>query len=464
MIKNNTSFLIAFISVVILVLAGCTGGQQPDSTATEVTASSTASASASATVAPTFTTLPSPTSAPTETSMPRTTATPEIVQTEPATGTPTATATPIPADSPTPANTSTPAPTVTWTPLPLPTVGTGGRVPIMGEAGFTIEVFANSAESPIDKPTSMTWGPDGGFYVTQMDGTVLRIAPDGDRTVVADGFSVPLGIAFEPGTSRLYVSHRGGITRLQDTNGDYAADLREAFLTGLPCCFADLHQTNGMQFGPDGWLYIAQGAMSDHGEQPGQEWHAGILRVDPNRGSESLEYVATGIRNPYDLAVSTRVMPGQIFATDNGADYGPPEELNHIIPGENYGWPFCVTLANGELATHPEWDDPARCEGTRPAIATFVPHASANGITMYEADQFPPAYRGNLFVALWSHIPGAYRIVRVRLQPAGDTFATTVTDFVTNFELPLAVEVGPDGSLYIADWGPGRIYRVSYQG
>lgn len=458
MIKHH---VLIFVGIVSFVVIGCASGQQSDVAALD---NATSTPAVTATVTLTFTPVPSPTAVSTATRAPSATATPEATRTQTATVTSTRTVSPTPDDSPTPAHTTTPAPTPTWTPLPLPTVGTGGRVPIMSEAGFTIEVFANSAEEPFDNPTSMAWGPADGFYVTEMSGAVVRVAPDGTRAVVADGFSVPLGIAFEPGTSRMYVSHRGGVTRLQDTNGDHVADLREPVLTGLPCCFADLHQTNGIQFGPDGWLYIAQGAMSDHGEQPGQEWHAGILRVDPDRGAESLEYVATGVRNAYDLAVSRRVMPGQIFATDNGADYGPPEELNHIIPGEHYGWPYCVTLDSGELGTHPAWEDPTRCEETRPAIATFVPHASANGITMYEADQFPPAYRGDLFVALWSHIPGAYRIVRVQLQPAGDTYTTTVTDFVTNFELPLAVDVGPDGSLYIADWGPGRIYRIAYRG
>lgn len=346
----------------------------------------------------------------------------------------------------------------------MPTVGTGGRAPWVAEPGFAIEVFANSAENPFDHPTSMTWGPDGAFYVSEMSGAVVRVDAGGRRTVFADGFDVPLGLAFRPATDWLYVSHRRGVTRLRDVNGDGVADVREPFLSGLPCCYADLHQTNGIQFGPDGWLYIAQGATSDHGDLPGEPWHAGILRAHPDRGQESLEYVAYGLRNPYDLVVSMRVMPGTIFATDNAADYGPPDELNHIIPGEHYGWPFCVTLEPGVVAPHPAWNDEERCAGTRAAIATFVPHASADGITMYEADQFPAAYRGNLFVALWSHIPGAYRVVRVQLTPTGDTFAARISDFVLDFELPLDVAVGPDGALYIADWGPGRVYRVWWVG
>jgi putative membrane-bound dehydrogenase-like protein len=297
------------------------------------------------------------------------------------------------------------------------------------------------------------------MYVARMEGPIVRVAPDGARTTFADGFPVPLGLAFRPGTSQLFVSHRGGITIIQDTNGDGIADERRPFLTGMPCCYADLHQTNGIEFGPDGWLYVAQGSTSDHGETEGEPWHAGILRVHPDQGQESLEYVATGLRNPFDLTITPE---GQIFATDNGADYGPPEELNHVLPGNDYGWPYCITEAPGQVAVHPTWNEPERCEGTRPALATFVPHASANGLVDYDGQAFPAAYRGNLFVALWSHIPGAYRIVRVQLTPQGDTYQARTSDFATDFELPLAVAVGPDGALYVGDWGPGRIYRIAY--
>ncbi len=344
------------------------------------------------------------------------------------------------------------------TPAPLPTA-TDGRYPKASEAGFTVSLVANSAEQPIEHPTSLAWDAAGNLYVSRVEGQVIRITPAGARTTFAEGFEVPTGLAFRPGTATLYVAHRGGVTTLRDPNGDGVAEVQEPFLTDLFCCYAELHQTNGIQFGPDGWLYIAQGASSDHGEAADATWHAGILRADPNVGQASLEYVATGIRNPYDLAIRT---DGTIFATDNGADYGPPDELNHIIPGQGYGWPYCATDDAGNVVVHPTWNDPAQCAGTRGPIATFVPHASANGVTAYEAAAFPASYRGNLFVALWSHIEGAYRIVRVQLTPSGDSFTTTVTPFVTDLELPLDVTVGPDGALYIADWGPGRIYRVAY--
>jgi putative membrane-bound dehydrogenase-like protein len=345
------------------------------------------------------------------------------------------------------------------TPAPLPTAS-DGRYPKPQEEGFVVSVVANSAERPFIHATSITWGPDGAMYVSRQEGPIVRVATDGERTIFAEDFDVPVGLAFQPKTEMLYVSHRGGITTLRDINNDGVAEEREAFVTGMACCYADLHQTNGLQFGPDGWLYFSQGANSDHGEILEEPWHAGILRVHPAEGQESLEYVATGVRNGYDLVVRPN---GDIFATENGADYGPPEELNHIIAGEDYGWPHCISEAPWKVAPHPEWNDATLCQGSRAAIATFIPHSSPNGITSYEAEQFPHDYQGNLFVALWSHFEPAFRIVRVQLKPKEKSFTTTVTPFVTDLELPLDVAIGPEGALYIVDWGPGRIYKVEYR-
>ncbi|MCB9127521.1 MAG: PQQ-dependent sugar dehydrogenase [Ardenticatenales bacterium] len=327
--------------------------------------------------------------------------------------------------------------------------------------GFELSVIDNSDVDAIVHPTALAWDSDGNLYVARMEGEIIKIDSAGNRSLYADGFDLPLGLAFRPGTRDLYVSQRGGVTILRDINGDGLAESKTPFLSDLHCCYAELHQTNGIQFGPDGWLYVAQGSNSDHGEVALEPFAGGILRADPAVGQDSLEYVADGLRNPYDLTVRS---DGQIFATDNGADYGPPEELNHIIRGQNYGWPECVTNDALVVEPHPTWNDPAQCVGTRAAIATFVPHASANGLTAYEADQFPADYQGDLFVVLWSHIEGAYRMVHVDLTPAGDSFSTVVNDFVLDLDLPLAVAVGPDGALYIADWGPGVLYKVSYSG
>jgi len=381
-----------------------------------------------------------------------------------ATNEPIATSEPIASSEPTSEPTATSIPTSTALPpepvAPIPPV-VGGAAPQVEEEGFVISVVADSAVNPFPRPTSLTWDAAGVMYLSSMDGHIIRVSADGTRSTFAEGFDVPLGMDFRPNTNELYVSHRGGISKVEDNNQDGVADTQEPLVTGMHCCYAELHQTNGLQFGADGWLYFSQGSSSDHGDFPIEEWEAGILRVNPDEGQDSLEYVAKGVRNGYDLVVRT---DGEIFAGDNGADSGPPEELNHIIPGEHYGWPHCFTEQTGQVAPDPSWNDPTLCENSQPAIATFDAHFTPTGITAYEGQQYPPEYQNNLFLAFWNRHDEAHRVVRVQLTPNGDTYTTQVTPFVTDLHLPTDVTIGPDGALYIVDWEPGRVYKVEYRG
>ena len=69
--------------------------------------------------------------------------------------------------------------------------------------------YAEGLTTAID----LDFGPDGSLYVVEMrsviglSGRVLRIAPDGTRTVVADGLDFPTGVAV--GDRVFYVTNHG---------------------------------------------------------------------------------------------------------------------------------------------------------------------------------------------------------------------------------------------------------------
>jgi len=165
---------------------------------------------------------------------------------------------------------------------------------------------------------------------------------------------------------------------------------------------------------------------------------------------------ATGLRNPYDLAFNAA---GDLFATDNGRDdlgkMLPPEELNHIRAGLDYGWPTCWA---GHTA--PE------CAGTAGPAATFTARSSANGLAFYSGDNFPAEYHDNALVAvLGSYVfPDVERgVARVQLRKSGDTYSGATEWFLKLPDgRPLDVTVGPDGGLYVADYDQGLIYRIVY--
>jgi len=360
--------------------------------------------------------------------------------------TPTSTPIPTGTTTPTPSPTATATPTASPTPTPTATVDLGISVP----AGFRVGLYAEG----LSNPTSLAFGPDGRLYVSQSNGRISAVTDTdgdglGDRVDgFAEGFVSPLGLAWRG--NDLYVGSRGTVSVVRDTNGDGRAEASNDIITGLP---VGRHQTNGLAFGPDGWLYIGQGSIDDHGEYGIVPLEASILRANPD-GTDLAVY-ASGLRNPYDLAFHP--VTGELFATDNGRDTpatGVSDELNVIVEGGHYGWPDCWDVGEG---TH--------CEGTIPPVVELPEHSSADGLAFYTGRLFPSQYQNVLFIALWGANSGdpaiGKKVVAVVLTRSGTDWQGTVYDFAWGFANPLDVTVGPDGALYVADFGTGRVYRIS---
>lgn len=319
--------------------------------------------------------------------------------------------------------------------------------------GFEATYFAYLEDV---QPTSMTFGLDGLLYVAVQSGAIYTVDEEGAAAVYVDGFDTPTGIAFQPGTSKLFVSNRllnensGGESQISVVQNGVVSQL----FGGIPCCYTFLHAANGIAFGPDGFGYVSVGARADHGEiLPGNPnageqdelhpWEASVLRFSPD--GSIVEPYARGLRNSYDLAWDAT---GQLFATDNAPDFGPPDELHAVMPGGEHGYP---------------WYECEQCfsppEGTEviPPLYEFPPHAAVTGITTYLEDDFTGFYN-NIFVVLWSAFEDAQRVMR--FEPGG----TGASTFATGFAAPIDLTVGPDGAMYVADWATGIIFRIVYVG
>lgn len=103
--------------------------------------------------------------------------------------------------------------------------------------------------------------------------------------------------------------------------------------------------------------------------------------------------------------------------------------------------------------------------------ATFTPHAAANGLDICRDPGF--GFEGQAFVALFGDLapvtvrsvtPAGFKIARVDLE------RRQVVDFAVNrlggpasklphqgFERPSHCQFGPDGALYVVDWGEIRL-------
>lgn len=392
---------------------------------------------------------------------------------------PTATHTTVPSPTPEPVETATPTPAPTEGPTPTPTLSAPPPISAVDQApyaesecsdkypcnddvegwlarmrvpdGFTIEYYAR-----IDgQPNAIAFGPDGRLTIATMSGEILALDDALELETLITGLGTPTGLAFEPASGTLYFTNR-----LVDKNVGGEAEVavledgeKRQIIGDIPCCYTAFHSANGIAFGPDGYGYVSVGARADHGEilggpNDGQQddlhpWEASILRFSPD--GEEITPFARGFRNAYDIAWDSE---GRLYTTDNGPDFGPPEEFHLVVPGGEHGYP---------------WYD---CAGCFPAPAgvelipptyEFPPHSSPTGLTTYQGQQFP-GYHNSVFASLWSAFPGAQKIVY--FAPGGED----ATDFATGFAAPIDVAVGPEGSLYAADWATGIIFRISYTG
>jgi glucose/arabinose dehydrogenase len=214
-------------------------------------------------------------------------------------------------------------------------------------------------------------GEDGQYLVSERAGAIKLVdAAQQSATVVADledrvaleGLEMGLfGLALTPrfeetGEFLVYYSAanplRAVLSRLRLAGGSVDTSQEEVLLEEP---FSDvIHWGGGMEFGPDGYLYLGIGDGGPEDDPNGNaqnltELKGSILRLaiegsgyaipqdNPfadGRGRYRPEIWAYGLRNPWRLSFDSET--GDLWAGDVGEDQW--EEINIIVRGANYGW------------------------------------------------------------------------------------------------------------------------------
>ncbi|MCA9911296.1 MAG: PQQ-dependent sugar dehydrogenase, partial [Anaerolineae bacterium] len=189
------------------------------------------------------------------------------------------------------------------------------------------------------------------------------------------------------------------------------------------------------------------------------------------------EIVATGLRQPGDLAL----YHGLLWTGDTGWDalkgMGQIDEIDRVTPGADFGFPVCA----GDEASLPCPDD------VTPPAYTFPAHSTPLGMAAYRGDAIPilqdtllvvlsgnrndPVIAGFMVTALRFDAQGQF-VERYDLMPNGDRLAggARYTTDQLNYRnsgffprRPLDLAVSPEGWVYVSISG-GRILALRQPG
>ena len=295
------------------------------------------------------------------------------------------------------------------------------------------------------------------------DGKLVR------RHVIASGLEMPVGVAWHDGA--LYVSAVSSILRFDAIDSRLDDPPKPVVVTdALPA--ERHHGWKFIAFGPDGKLYVPQGAPCNvclPATDPQRTHYAMIGRMDPD-GSH-YETIARGVRNTVGFAWHPQTH--ELWFTDNGRDMMgddiPDDKLNRLARvGLDFGFPYC----HGGDVADPEFGTGHPCSSFTPPVAKLGAHVASLGMRFYAGTMFPPEYRNSIFVAehgSWNRSSKVgYRVVRITANADGtnahqEVFAQGwLNADQTQWGRPDDVQPLPDGSLLISDDYAGAIYRVTW--
>ncbi|MEI9967027.1 MAG: PQQ-dependent sugar dehydrogenase [Candidatus Moraniibacteriota bacterium] len=214
--------------------------------------------------------------------------------------------------------------------------------------------------------------------------------------------------------------------------------IQKTLLDNIPA--AQFHAGSRIKFGPDHKLYVTTGDATNKSLPQNKKSLGGkILRLNtdgtvpvdnPEEGSFIYSY---GHRNPQGLAWDPK--SGELYGTEHGpsGSDGPPggDEVNHIVPGGNYGWP---------LVSHND-----KYAGTEEPLRTFTPAIAPSGAMFYAGTLFPGLTGKLLFTGL---IGEGLFTATIDAENPDHMYDTTKLSGIDVGRIRDVVE-GPDGALYL---------------
>ncbi|MFA9288706.1 MAG: sorbosone dehydrogenase family protein [Weeksellaceae bacterium] len=328
--------------------------------------------------------------------------------------------------------------------------------------GYRIGLFAEDLGNARD----LQFTPAGTLLISDTSGGNVRALPDANQDLVADenkiileNLNKPHGLAFYE--NKLYVVEETQVVRYS-WNEETRTAAQEQKILDLPA--GGRHFSRSMIFDDQGNLYISLGSTCDVCVEK-EAWIG--TTIITNAQGQNPRVFAKGLRNAVFL---TQDAEGNIFGTEMGRDFlgdtTPPDEINLLTDGGDYGWPLCYgnKVHDTEFDTNTYIRDP--CEDTIAPAYEIPAHSAPLGLTFVESTQMPDDWQNDLLVVYhgsWNRTtPTGYKVVR--LNRDGNKF-TSEEDLVTGFlkgstaaARPADVTFDEAGSLFISDDKSGAVY------
>lgn len=332
-------------------------------------------------------------------------------------------------------------------------------------AGFRLTVFAQDLPSARD----LQFSPGGTLLLSQRTQGKVVALPDQNQDGQADrvvelltGIQNPHGLAFRDG--KLFVASERAVNRYRWDEQNLTATWEKQLLD-LPAGGGG-HFTRSLVFDRQGNLLISVGSTCNVCLER-DERHGSVLIT--NAEGDNPRIYARGLRNA--VFMHLHEPSGQVLATENGRDLLgddlPPDELNILQAGANYGWPYCYGDRVRDLTFGSQ---PASiCDNTQGPTYQMQAHSAALGLTTIASNQFPSDWQGDLFVAYrgsWNRsVPTGYKVVRLALD---ELKVVGEEDFLTGFlqgeqsiGRPVDVTFDPAGRLYVSDDKGGVVFLIT---
>ena len=268
------------------------------------------------------------------------------------------------------------------------------------------------------------------------------------------------------GRGKIWVLNPPYLLAYPDPDGDGIPNGNpEIALTGFG--LEDLHAVaNSLRWGPDGWLYGAQGSTTTANISSSVTKNvafSGQVIWRYNTDTHVFEIFAEGGGNTFNVEFDSK---GRVYSGNNGYDRGPNFKQGAYYPrslGKHGAYTNQYTfgnLSNMEL------------EGDKSRFT--------HSLIKYEGGKLPAHYEGKMIAIN----PLLHYVQLDRFEPDGSTFKTIDEERILQSDdhwfRPVNIKAGPDGAVYIADWydsrlsntdprdtwskNTGRIYRLRDKG